>query len=74
MSSSRFPLVGSEIVDMTTSRKLISVRVTLVRAHPGSCPGDTPYRELYGKAPPERGAFPVFAVYEKVGKFPILVC
>ena len=32
-----------------------------------SAPGGTPYNSLYGKAPPERGTFFRFQVYEGVG-------
>ena len=36
--------------------------------------GDTPYKGLYGEAPPKRGSILKFQVYERVGKSVILVC
>ena len=35
--------------------------------------GGAPYSELYGEAPPERGAFFKLAVYKRVRKIAILV-
>ena len=43
---------------------------TITRLHP---PGGTPYRGLYGEAPPERGAFFKPTVYKRVRKIVILV-